>query len=88
MHLDASKLDDYPEIKAWFFKRKRKEEQDQEKLLGEILEAGEEKGRPDGPLPEMRRGLPHQDRCCLLGLPGRGPVPRMKGTLGRCPSER
>ena len=41
VHLDASRLDGYPEIKAWFFRLKRKEEQDQEKLLGEILEAGE-----------------------------------------------
>jgi formylmethanofuran dehydrogenase subunit E len=41
VHLDASKLDDYPEIKAWFFRLKRKEEQDQEKLMGEILNAGE-----------------------------------------------
>jgi formylmethanofuran dehydrogenase subunit E len=41
VYLDASKLDDYPEIKSWFFRLKRKEEQDQEKLMGEILDAGE-----------------------------------------------
>jgi len=40
VHLDASKLDDYPEIKNWFFKLKRKEEQDRDKLIGEILAAG------------------------------------------------
>ena len=38
VHLDASKLGDYPEIKSWFFRLKRKEEQDQEKLMGEIRE--------------------------------------------------
>jgi formylmethanofuran dehydrogenase subunit E len=40
VHLDASKLDDYPEIKAWFFRLKTKKEQDQEKLMGEIVNAG------------------------------------------------
>jgi formylmethanofuran dehydrogenase subunit E len=40
VHLDASKLGDYPEIKAWFFRMKRKEEQDQDKLMGEIASAG------------------------------------------------
>jgi formylmethanofuran dehydrogenase subunit E len=40
VHLDASRLDDYPEIKAWFFRLKRKEEQNQEKLISEILDAG------------------------------------------------
>jgi formylmethanofuran dehydrogenase subunit E len=40
VHLDASKLGDYPEIRNWFFRLKSKEQQDREKLQREILEAG------------------------------------------------
>lgn len=39
--LDASRLEAWPEIGAWFFKRKPKAEQDPERLVEEIRRAGE-----------------------------------------------
>ncbi len=39
--LDPQKLDRFPEIKNWFFRLTRKQEQDQEKLIHEIQSAGE-----------------------------------------------
>jgi len=39
--LDASKVDDWPEIKGWYFRLKPKKEQNSERLLEEIREAGE-----------------------------------------------
>lgn len=38
--LDAEKLETWPEIKAWLFKLKTKEEQDRESIIREIREAG------------------------------------------------
>jgi formylmethanofuran dehydrogenase subunit E len=40
--LDAQKLDAWPEIKNWFFKLKSKKEQDFERLIEQIQEAGTE----------------------------------------------
>ncbi len=39
--LDGAKIEVYPEIKSWLYKLKSKKEQDKEKLLDEIREAGE-----------------------------------------------
>jgi len=39
--LDASKVDDWPEIKGWYFRLKSKREQNSKRLLQEIREAGE-----------------------------------------------
>jgi formylmethanofuran dehydrogenase subunit E len=39
--LDPKKLDDWPEIKNWFFKLKPKAEQNMELLMAQIKEAGE-----------------------------------------------
>lgn len=39
VHLDAMKLDEYPEIRNWFLKLKTKQEQDKERLIDEILRA-------------------------------------------------
>jgi formylmethanofuran dehydrogenase subunit E len=39
--LDASKVDGWPEIKGWYFRLKSKKEQNSERLLEEIREAGE-----------------------------------------------
>jgi formylmethanofuran dehydrogenase subunit E len=39
--LDAKKLDNWPEIKNWFFKLKPKSEQNIELLMAQIKEAGE-----------------------------------------------
>ena len=41
VHLDQNKLKFYPEIQGWFLKLKPKSEQDTDKLLHEIEEAGE-----------------------------------------------
>jgi formylmethanofuran dehydrogenase subunit E len=40
VHLDAEQLATYPEIKNWFLKLKPKNEQNKEKLISEIIEAG------------------------------------------------
>jgi formylmethanofuran dehydrogenase subunit E len=40
--LDAKKIEDWPEIKTWLFKLKPKKEQDKQRLLAEIREAGSE----------------------------------------------
>jgi len=40
--LDPKKLEDYPEIKAWFFKLKSKREQSLEDILSQIKKAGVE----------------------------------------------
>ena len=39
--LDPKKVDQWPEIKTWFFKLKAKPEQDKELLLAQITEAGD-----------------------------------------------
>ena len=41
VHVDVSKLDPYPEIRAWFLKQKPKREQDSEQLFRELEEAGD-----------------------------------------------
>ena len=41
VYLDCGKLDEWPEIKTWFFKLKVKTEQDKELLLAQIKEAGD-----------------------------------------------
>ena len=38
--VDAEKLEEWPEIKNWFFKLKPKKEQDDQRLMAEIEEAG------------------------------------------------
>ena len=40
VYLDAKKLHEYPEIKNWFLKLKPKKEQDTDKLIHEIIAAG------------------------------------------------
>ncbi|ACS78447.1 FmdE family protein [Maridesulfovibrio salexigens] len=40
IHIDTEKLENWPEIKAWFLKLKPKKEQDTDKLFAEICEAG------------------------------------------------
>lgn len=40
MYLDAGKLDEYAEIKNWFLKLTPKREQDEDRLIREIVEAG------------------------------------------------
>ncbi|MFW5501405.1 MULTISPECIES: FmdE family protein [unclassified Maridesulfovibrio] len=40
VHIDTEKLENWPEIKAWFLKLKPKKEQDTDKLFAEICEAG------------------------------------------------
>ncbi|NDV26004.1 FmdE family protein [Desulfovibrio sp. JC010] len=40
IHIDTEKLENWPEIKAWFLKLKPKKEQDTDKLFAEIREAG------------------------------------------------
>jgi formylmethanofuran dehydrogenase subunit E len=39
--INPNKLDDWPEIRDWFLKRKSKQEQDSERLFAEIEEAGD-----------------------------------------------
>ncbi len=39
--LDASKLENYPEIKNWFLRLKTKQEQDKDALVREIISAGD-----------------------------------------------
>lgn len=41
VYLDPEKMEAYPEIKSWFFKLKTKKEQDKDRLLEEIKNAGE-----------------------------------------------
>lgn len=41
VHVDVSRLDPYPEIRAWFLKLKPKREQDSEQLFRELEEAGD-----------------------------------------------
>ena len=41
VYVDTDKLDNWPELKAWFFKLKPKKEQDTEKLFEEIRQAGD-----------------------------------------------
>jgi formylmethanofuran dehydrogenase subunit E len=38
--LDARKLENWPEVRDWYLKRKKKQEQDFERLLAQIKEAG------------------------------------------------
>ncbi len=40
--IDLEKLENFPEIKAWFLKHKTKQEQDTDKLFAEIEEAGDQ----------------------------------------------
>ena len=40
VYIDTEKLEKWPEIKSWFFKLIPKKEQDAEKLLQQIMEAG------------------------------------------------
>jgi formylmethanofuran dehydrogenase subunit E len=40
VYLDPAKMETYPEMKSWFFKLKTKKEQDKEKLIEEIRQAG------------------------------------------------
>ena len=40
VHLDASKLENWPEVKSWFFKLKPKKEQNFQLLIDQIIEAG------------------------------------------------
>jgi formylmethanofuran dehydrogenase subunit E len=40
VHLDAGRLDPFPEYGSWFFRRRPKREQDRERLMREIAEAG------------------------------------------------
>ncbi|GKT28562.1 trehalose-binding protein, partial [Aduncisulcus paluster] len=40
INIDTEKLENWPEIKAWFLKLKPKKEQDTDKLFAEICEAG------------------------------------------------
>ncbi len=40
VHLDASKLENWPEVKSWFFKLKPKKEQNFQLLINQIIEAG------------------------------------------------
>lgn len=40
IHIDTEKLENWPEIKAWFLKLKPKKDQDTDKLFAEICEAG------------------------------------------------
>jgi len=42
VHLDASKLENWPEVKSWFFKLKPKKEQNFQLLIAQIIEAGAE----------------------------------------------
>jgi formylmethanofuran dehydrogenase subunit E len=41
IYLDAGKLDHWPEVRDWYFKRKKKHEQNFERLLAQIKEAGQ-----------------------------------------------
>ena len=41
VHLDAAKLERWPEIKTWFFKLKPKKEQDLRVILDQIAQAGD-----------------------------------------------
>jgi len=40
VYLDMGKLESWPEVKAWFMKQKKKQEQDFDLLMSEIKEAG------------------------------------------------
>ncbi|MEA2059747.1 MAG: formylmethanofuran dehydrogenase subunit E family protein [Thermodesulfobacteriota bacterium] len=40
VHLDAKKLENWPEIKSWFFRLKPKKEQNFQRLMDQIIEAG------------------------------------------------
>ncbi|TAL31803.1 MAG: tRNA CCA-pyrophosphorylase [Spirochaetes bacterium] len=40
VHMDAGKLAAFPEYESWFFRKKPKHEQDRERLIGEIAQAG------------------------------------------------
>ncbi len=40
VHLDAGRLGPYPEYESWFFRRRPKREQDRDRLMREIAEAG------------------------------------------------
>jgi formylmethanofuran dehydrogenase subunit E len=40
VYLDTKKLDAWPEVRDWYFKKKKKNEQDKELLMAQIKEAG------------------------------------------------
>ncbi len=40
VYLDTEKLNAWPEIRDWYLKKKKKQDQDSEKLFGQIKEAG------------------------------------------------
>ena len=40
VYLDTKKLDGWPEIRDWYLKKKKKQDQDSEKLFSQIKEAG------------------------------------------------
>jgi formylmethanofuran dehydrogenase subunit E len=40
VYLDTKKLDSWPEIRDWYLKKKKKQDQDSEKLFSQIKEAG------------------------------------------------
>lgn len=75
--LDPKKLDDWPEIKNWFFKLKPKAEQNMELLLAQIKEAGETlcgmhpvRIRP-GLLKKQKRGEIVICPCCQEAFPAK-----------------
>jgi formylmethanofuran dehydrogenase subunit E len=73
--LDASLLDKWPEIRDWFFKNKKKAEQDSETLLGQIREAGESiisispVGVAESFLKKVKLGAVHVCRECGEAFP-------------------
>jgi formylmethanofuran dehydrogenase subunit E len=88
--LDPKKLDNWSEIKDWFFKIKSKAEQDMELLMAQIKEAGETlcgihpiKVRPEL-LKKEKRGAIVTCPCCQEAYPARdGEVCR--GCQGQSP---
>jgi formylmethanofuran dehydrogenase subunit E len=88
--LDPKKLDNWPEIKNWFFKLKPKAEQDTELLMAQIKQAGETlsgihpiRVRPDF-LKKEKRGEIVMCPCCQEAYPARdGEVCR--GCQGQSP---
>jgi formylmethanofuran dehydrogenase subunit E len=42
VYLDTKKLEDWPEVRDWYLKKKKKNEQDKELLMAQIKEAGHE----------------------------------------------
>ena len=78
VYLDTEKLNNWPEIRDWYLKKKKKQDQDSEKLFGQIKEAGHgllslQKVQVE---PEKVRRKKNGSGGCMSRLPGSLPHAR------------